>query len=65
MPKLQIVEVVILLAFFAWCVGAFLFLRYFARRGKKSAAEPEAGRKKLDAIIAKVRETTDARDSNN
>jgi len=61
-PDLEIGEIVILIAFFAWCIGAFVLLWFFARRAKKSAAEPEAGRKELDELIARVRERTDSKD---
>jgi beta-lactamase regulating signal transducer with metallopeptidase domain len=61
-PDLAIGEIIIIIAFFAWCIGAFVFLWFFARRAKKSAAEPEPGRQELDEIIAKVRKTTDSKD---
>jgi hypothetical protein len=35
-------------------VGVFLFLRHLSARADKSAAEPEAGRKEIDELIAKI-----------
>jgi hypothetical protein len=51
---LGVVEIVVLLLFVAWCVAVFLFLRFLYTRAKKSAAEPEPGRKELDALIDKI-----------
>lgn len=55
-------EIVILVLFFAWCVGVFLFLRSLNIRAKESAAEPEPGRKKLDDLIDKIEKEHSGRD---
>lgn len=55
-PRLGIVEIAVLLLFFAWCIGVFFFLRRMSARGQKSAAEPDPARKGMDELIAKVEE---------
>lgn len=57
------VEIVVLLSFFAWCVGVFFFLRRLSARAEKSAAEPEPGRKELDSLIAKIEKEYGSGDS--
>lgn len=51
---LSAVEIIVLLLFVVWCMAVFAFLRFLYTRAKKSAAEPEPGRKELDALIDKI-----------
>lgn len=59
MPDLTIVEMVVLFLFVGWCVGVFAFLRFLSARAERSAAEPEAGRQELDALIDDIEAKTD------
>lgn len=61
--ELSAVEIIVLSLFVAWCVAVFAFLRFLNTRAKKSAAEPEPGRKELDALIDKIEKEYGRRES--